>query len=59
MKDEASTSHPKVEEIRTLSMWSEAQVSIILLVEHSFFCVSAVRACRRRLDKMDSACKLR
>lgn len=26
MKDEASTSHPKVEEIRSLSMWSEAQV---------------------------------
>jgi arsenical resistance protein ArsH len=28
MKDEASTSHPKVEEIRNLSMWSEAQVLI-------------------------------
>ena len=27
MKDEASTSHPKVEEIRALSLWSEAQVS--------------------------------
>jgi hypothetical protein len=27
MKDEASETHPKVEELRDLSIWSEAQVS--------------------------------
>lgn len=39
MKDEASVEHPKVAEIRELSMWSEAQVGA------RFLCKCFTRLC--------------
>ncbi len=52
IKDEASVTHPKVVELRDLSIWSEAQVSRVMLWLETKPCVCVcVCVCERERER--------